>query len=67
MGYNNDWSANNYVYLQAVPGDATHNKYVKLYTWGGVPEGGINEHQLGALYGTRDRSRQERARRRSRT
>jgi len=52
MGYNNDWSANNYVYLQAVPGDATHNKYVKLYTWGGVPEGGINEHQLGALYGT---------------
>ena len=24
MGYNNDWSANNYVYLQAVPGDATH-------------------------------------------
>ncbi len=52
MGYNNDWSANNYVYLEAVPGDVTHNKYVKLYTWGGVAEGGINEHQLGALYGT---------------
>ena len=52
MGYNNDWSANNYVYMQAVPGDATHNKYVKLYTFGGVPEGGINVHQLGALYGT---------------
>ena len=52
MGYNNDWSANNYVYLEAVPGDATHNQYVKLYTWGGVPEGGINVHQLGALYGT---------------
>ncbi len=52
MGYNNDWSANNYVYLQAVPGDATHFQYLKLYTWGGVPEGGINVKQLGALYGT---------------
>ena len=29
MGYNNDWSANNYVYLQAVPGDATHYQYVQ--------------------------------------
>ena len=64
MGYNNDWSANNYVYLQVVPGDATHYQYVKLYTWGGVPEGGINEHQLGALYGTATDSRQDRARRR---
>jgi dipeptidase len=52
MGYNNDWSANNYVYMSSVPGDATHYQYQKLWTWGGVPEGGINVHQLGALYGT---------------
>ncbi|MGE5229603.1 MAG: dipeptidase [Deltaproteobacteria bacterium] len=52
MGYNNDWSANNYVYLQTVPGDATHYQYVRLLTWGGVPEGGINVHQLGVNYGT---------------
>ena len=52
MGYNNDWSANNYVYLQVVPGDATHYQYVRLLTWGGVPEGGINVHQLGVNYGT---------------
>ncbi len=52
MGYNNDWSANNYVYMQVVPGDATHNQYVRLLTWGGVPEGGINVHQLGVNYGT---------------
>ena len=52
MGYNNDWSANNYVYMQVVPGDATHNRYVRLLTWGGVPEGGINVHQLGVNYGT---------------
>jgi dipeptidase len=52
MGYNNDWSVNNYVYMQVVPGDATRNQYVRLLTWGGVPEGGINVHQLGVNYGT---------------
>ena len=52
MGYNNDWSASNYAYLQVVPGDATHYQFVKLLTMGGVAEGGINVHQLGALYGT---------------
>ena len=52
MGYNNDWSASNYAYLQVVPGDATHYLFVKLLTMGGVAEGGINVHQLGALYGT---------------
>jgi dipeptidase len=52
MGYNNDWSANNYVYMQVVPGDATHYQFVRLLTWGGVVEGGINTHKLGALYGT---------------
>jgi dipeptidase len=52
MGYNNDWSANNYNYLQVVPGDATHFRYVKLLTLGAVPEGGINVKQLGVNYGT---------------
>jgi dipeptidase len=52
MGYNNDWAAGNYAYLQVVPGDATHYQYVKIITKGNVAEGGINVHQLGALYGT---------------
>ena len=42
MGYNNDWSASNYAYLQVVPGDATHFQYVKLLTMGGVAEGGFH-------------------------
>jgi dipeptidase len=52
MGYNNDWSASNYNYLQVVPGDATHYQYVKLLTFGAIPEGGINVKQLGVNYGT---------------
>jgi dipeptidase len=52
MGYNNDWAPGNYAYLQVVPGDATHYQYVRLLTKGDVPEGGINVHQLGVLYGT---------------
>ena len=52
MGYNNDWSANNYQYLQVIPGDATHYQYVKLLTLGSIPEGGINVKQLGVNYGT---------------
>lgn len=51
MGYNNDWSANNYVYVQIVPAAGTAYKYVKLLTWGGVAEGGINEHRLAVCYG----------------
>ncbi|HMK92306.1 MAG TPA: C69 family dipeptidase [Thermoleophilia bacterium] len=52
MGYNNDWSVSNYNYLQVVPGDATHYQYVKLLTFGGIAEGGINVKQFGANYGT---------------
>ena len=52
MGYNNDWSANNYQYLEIVPGDATHYQYVKLLTLGSIPEGGVNVKQLGVNYGT---------------
>lgn len=52
MGYNNDWSANNYTYLQVVPGDATKHRFVKILTLGAIPEGGINEHKLGVNYGT---------------
>lgn len=52
MGYNNDWSANNYQYLQVIPGDATRYQYVKLLTLGSIPEGGINVHQFGVNYGT---------------
>ena len=52
MGYNNDWSPNNYTYLQVVPGDATHYQYVRMLTLGSVPEGGINVKQLGVNFGT---------------
>jgi dipeptidase len=52
MGYNNDWSAKNYQYLQVIPGGATSYRYVKLLTLGAIPEGGINEQQLGVNYGT---------------
>ena len=52
MGYNNDWSANNDAYLQVVPGDATHYQFVELLTKGDTEEGGVNVHQLAALYGT---------------
>jgi dipeptidase len=52
MGYNNDWSTSNYNYLQVVPGDATHYQFVKLLTFGGIAEGGINVKQLGVNYGT---------------
>jgi dipeptidase len=52
MGYNNDWSANNDAYLRVVPGDATHYQFVELLTKGDCEEGGVNVHQLAALYGT---------------
>ena len=53
MGYNNDWSANNYQYLQVVPApDASKYRFVKILTMGGIQEGGINEYQLSANYGT---------------
>ena len=52
MGYNNDWAPNNYTYLQVVPGDATHYRYVRILTLGSVPEGGINVKQLGVNFGT---------------
>ena len=52
MGYNNDWSPNNYAYLRVVPGDATHYQFVELLTKGDCEEGGVNVHQLAAFYGT---------------
>jgi dipeptidase len=52
MGYNNDWSANNYQYLQVVPApDASTYRFVKILTMGGIQEGGINERQLSVNYG----------------
>ena len=52
MSYNNDWSAGNYQYLQVVPADPATYRFVRILTMGGVPEGGINEYQLGVNYGT---------------
>jgi len=52
MGYNNDWSANNYVYLQVVPAaNPSAHRYLKILTKGGIQEGGINQDQLGVNYG----------------
>ena len=45
MGYNNDWSANNYTYLQVVPGDATHYQFVRILTLGRRARG---RHQRAA-------------------
>jgi dipeptidase len=52
MAYNNDWAPNNYTYLQVVPGDATHYRYVRILTLGACPEGGLNVKQLGVNFGT---------------
>jgi dipeptidase len=52
MGYNNDWDASNYTYFKVVPGDADHYRFVELLTEGDCEEGGVNVHQLAALYGT---------------
>ena len=51
MGYNNDWSASNYAYLNVVPAASGTYRYVKLMTLGAVPEGGINEKGLAVCYG----------------
>jgi dipeptidase len=52
MGYNNDWSANNFSYLEVVPAtDPEQHQFVQILTKGDWPEGGINEHQLSACYG----------------
>jgi len=52
MGYNNDWSANNFTYVRVIPApDPTKYQFVQLLTKGDCVEGGINEHQLAACYG----------------
>lgn len=52
MGYNNDWSANNFMYVHVVPApDPSKYQFVQLLTKGDTVEGGINEHQLGVCYG----------------
>ncbi len=51
MGYNNDWSPANFVYMKVVPARDGRYRYVQLLTWGDVPEGGLNQHGLGVLYG----------------
>ncbi|HVN21758.1 MAG TPA: C69 family dipeptidase [Dongiaceae bacterium] len=55
MGYNNDWDANNDLIVRVVPGaaDGSTYRYVRIITalGGETPEGGINEHQLGFLFG----------------
>lgn len=51
MSYSNDWSANNYQYLQVVPApDPSRYRFVKILTMGWIQEGGINERQLGVSY-----------------
>ena len=52
MGYNNDWSADNFAYLKVVtPPDPSEYRYLRLLTWSTIPEGGLNEHGLAVLYG----------------
>ncbi len=51
MAYNNDWSANNSVYLKVVPATSTTYRFVKIMCVGDIQEGGINEHQFAVNYG----------------
>jgi dipeptidase len=52
MGYNNDWSADNFAYLKVVtPPDPSEYRYLRLLTWSTIPEGGLNERGLAVLYG----------------
>lgn len=52
MGYNNDWSADNFAYVKVVtPPDPSDHRYLRLLTWSTIPEGGLNEHGLGVLFG----------------
>ena len=53
MSYNNDWNQGNDLLVKVVPATATTYRYVKLLTKVGneMPEGGINEYQVGFLFG----------------
>jgi dipeptidase len=52
MGYDNDWSADNFAYLKVVtPPDPSEHRYLRLLTWSTIPEGGLNEHGLAVLFG----------------
>lgn len=55
MAYNNDWEANNALIVRVVPAaqDGSTYRYVRIITAlnNETPEGGINEHQLGFLFG----------------
>jgi dipeptidase len=53
MSYNNDWSQGNDLLVKVVPATATAYRYVRLYTKVGseTPEGGINENQVGFMFG----------------
>jgi dipeptidase len=52
MSYNNDWSAANFAYVKVVtPPNRLEYRYLRLLTWGNVPEGGLNQVGLAANYG----------------
>ncbi len=53
MSYNNDYNQGNDLLVKVVPATATTYRYVRLFTKVGseAPEGGINEHQVGFMFG----------------
>ena len=63
MGYNNDWDARNALVVRVVPAapDGSTYRYVRIVTAleGETPEGGLNEHQLGFLFGAATTVKQE--------
>jgi len=63
MGYNNDWDAKNALVVRVVPAaaDGSTYRYVRIMTSldGETPEGGLNEHQLGFLFGAATTVKQE--------
>ena len=52
MGYNNDWSANNYATCRSSPATPPTTSSSSCSPRAACPEGGINVHQLGVNYGT---------------
>jgi dipeptidase len=51
MGYSNDWGAFNWMAMRIVHPQAGATRFIKFFTKEASAEGGINDHQLGLLFG----------------
>jgi dipeptidase len=52
LGYNNDWAAANWMSMRVVgTRGASSHRFLKFHTKVAKAEGGLNEHQLGLVFG----------------